>query len=128
MTSAELKYLIAISELYDGTEGIKLTAVAAKMNVTKVSVYRAAERLEKNGYIRRNEKNKIVLSQYGCEQLERYNILIQWISGHLREKCKVSPEIAYHDAIGAACAFSEESRSSIAAFVKSQALQGEDKR
>lgn len=120
MTSAELRYLIAIDELYDGTAGIRLTAVAAKMNVTKVSVYRAAERLEKNGYICRDEKNKIVINEYGCEQLEKFNILIKWISGHLQEKCGVSREIAYNDAIGAACEFSEESRNAIAAFVHSQ--------
>ena len=120
MTSAELKYLIAISELYDGTAGIKLTAIAAKMNVSKVSVYRAVERLEKNGYIRRDEKKQITMSEYGYDQLEKFNILIQWISGHLREKCKVSADIAYRDAIGAACEFSEESRNSIAAFAASQ--------
>ena len=126
MTSAELKYLIAIDALYDGTAGIKLTAIAAKMNVTKVSVYRAAERLEKNGYIRRDERNKVVINEYGYEQLEKYNILIQWISNHLREKCGVSADIAYNDAIGAACEFSEESRNSIAAFVRSQQMRKEN--
>lgn len=120
MTSAELKYLIAIDALYDGTAGVKLTAIAAKMNVTKVSVYRAVERLERNGYIRRDEKNKIVINDYGYEQLAKYNILIGWISNHLRQKCGVSAEIAYNDAIGAACEFSEESRNAIAAFVWSQ--------
>lgn len=116
MTSAELKYLMAIDELYDGTAGIKLTAIAAKMNVSKVSVYRAAERLEKNGYIRRDEKNKVVINDCGYEQLEKYNILIRWISGHLMEKCGVPAEVAINDAIGAACEFSEESRNAIAAF------------
>ncbi len=43
MTAAELKYLLAINELCDGTTGIKLTAIAAKMDVTKVSVHRAVE-------------------------------------------------------------------------------------
>ena len=65
MTSAELKYLLAIEELYDGKIGIKLTTIAAKINVTKVSVYRAMERLEKNGYIRHDEKNKVVINTYG---------------------------------------------------------------
>ena len=116
MTSAELKYLIAIDQLYDATAGIKLTAIASKMNVSKVSVYRAAERLERNGYIRRDDRNKVIIAAYGYEQLEKYNILIQWISTHLREKCGVSAEIAYNDAIGAACEFSEESRNAIAAF------------
>ena len=41
MTSAELKYLIAINKLYDGTKGIKLTDVAAKTGVSKVSVFKA---------------------------------------------------------------------------------------
>ena len=120
MTSAELRYLIAIDQLYDGTAGIKLTAIAAKMNVSKVSVYRAAERLERNGYIRRDDRNKVVIAPFGYEQLEKYNILIQWISTHLREKCGVSPDIAYNDAIGAACEFSEASRNAIAAFACSR--------
>lgn len=119
MTPAELKYLMAIDDLYDGTAGIRLTAIAAKMNVSKVSVYRAAERLEKNGYIRRDEKNKVVINPFGYEQLEKYNILIRWISGHLMEKCGVSEAVARNDAIGAACEFSEESRNAIAAFADS---------
>lgn len=126
MTSAELKYLIAIDQLYDGTAGIKLTAIAAKMNVSKVSVYRAAERLERNGYIRRDERNKVVIAPFGYEQLEKYNILIRWISTHLREKCGVSADIAYNDAIGAACEFSEESRNAIAAFAQNRQGSKED--
>lgn len=126
MTSAELKYLMAIDALYDGVAGIKLTAIAAKMNVSKVSVYRAAERLEKNGYVRRDEKNKVVINPFGYEELEKYNILIQWISGHLMEKCGVSADVAYNDAIGAACEISEESRNAIAAFVHSIHSSKED--
>lgn len=126
MTSAELKYLIAIDGLYDGTAGIKLTAIAAKMNVSKVSVYRAAERLERNGCIHRDEKNKVVIAPYGYEQLEKYNILIQWISTHLREKCGVSADIAYNDAIAAACEFSEASCNAIAAFARGRRENKED--
>ena len=126
MTSAELKYLIAIDGLYDGIAGIKLTAIAEKMNVSKVSVYRAAERLERNGCIRRDEKNKVVMAPFGYEQLEKYNILVQWISTHLREKCGVSADIAYNDAIGAACEFSEASRNAIAAFAQNRQGNKED--
>lgn len=118
MTSAELKYLMAIDELYDGTVGIKLIAIAAKMNVTKVSVYRAAERLEKNGYIKRDDKNKIVMTEVGYQQLEQYRMLIDWLGNHLQMKCGVSAEIAVNDAIGAACAFSDESRTALAEFIE----------
>ena len=58
MTSAELKYLIAIDELYNDNSGIKLTDIGSKLNVTKVSVYRAAERLslfQLAGDVLRNE-------------------------------------------------------------------------
>ena len=127
MTSAELKYLLAIDALYEGAAGVKLTAIAAKMNVSKVSVYRAAERLERNGYIRRDEKNKVVIDPYGYEQLEKYRILIRWISGHLMEKCGVPADTAYNDAIGAACEFSDESRNAIAAFAVRRKEEANDR-
>lgn len=120
MTSAELKYLTAINELYDGTVGIKLISIAAKMNVTKVSVYRAVERLENHGCIKRDEKNKVVMTKYGYEQLDKYNILIGWLNDHLQNNCKVSAEIAYSDAIGAVCAFSDETRHAMAEFITTQ--------
>ena len=127
MTSAELKYLLAIDALYEGAAGVKLTAIAAKMNVSKVSVYRAAERLERNGYIRRDEKNKVVIDPYGYEQLEKYRILIRWISGHLMEKCGVPADTAYNDAIGAASEFSDESRNAIAAFAVRRKEEANDR-
>ena len=114
MTAAELKYLLAINELYDGTTGIKLTAIAAKMDVTKVSVHRAVERLDKNGYTERDEKNKVIISEYGYEQLRLYRTLIRWISNHLQEKGNIPEEIAMQDAINAACSFSDISRAFIA--------------
>ena len=118
MTPAELKYLTAIKELYDGTVGIKLISIAAKINVTKVSVYRAVERLEKRGCIKRDEKNKVVMTEHGYEQLEKYNVLISWINNHLQKHCRVSDETAYNDAIGAVCAFSDETRLAIAEFIE----------
>ena len=120
MTSAELRYLIAISELYDGTTGIRLTAIAGKMGVTKVSVFKAAERLEQDGCIRRDARNKVVLTMRGYEQLEKYNVLIGWLSGHLERNCKVPAEVARHDAQGAVCAFSEESINALSEFIRKE--------
>jgi len=127
MTSAELKYLLAISELYDGTVGVKLTSIAAKMNVTKVSVYRAVERLEKSSYIARDDKNKVIISEYGYKQLRKYNILIGWFSNHLQQNCKVPADIAYMDAIGVACAMSEESLYNIAEYINTKNITGRGK-
>jgi len=113
MTSAEYKYLTAINELYDGTAGIRLTAIAEKMKVTKVSAYKAAERLENHGHIRRDEKSRIVLTDSGREQLNKYRELIDFLSGHLQTEFGISAETAVSDAIGAACSFSEESRTAL---------------
>ncbi len=124
MTTAELKYLLTISELYDGAAGVKLTSIATKMNVTKVSVSRAVERLEKNGYIGRDDKNKVVINECGYEQLEKYNILIGWFRNHLQQNCKVPVDIAYQDAIGVACAMSEESLSNIAEYINTKRIKG----
>ena len=117
MTAAELKYLTAINELYDGIIGIKLISIAAKMNVTKVSAYRAVERLENHGCVKRDEKNKVVMTEYGYEQLEKYNVLIGWLNNHLQKCCRVPAETAYNDAIGAVCAFSDVTRLAIAEFI-----------
>ena len=114
MTSADLKYLLAINELYDGTKGIKLVAIADIMNVTKVSVHSAVERLEKNGYTRRDDKNKVVLSEYGYEQLREYIAIMNWISEHLQKKGGIPKGIAVEDAIKAVCALSDVSRQVIA--------------
>lgn len=127
MTSAELRYLIAINELYDGTKGIKLTAIAERMGVTKVSVFRAAERLELDGCIQRDAKNKVVITKYGYEQLEKYNVLIGWLSGHLERNCKVPADIARHDATGAVCAFSVESIDALTDFIARERKKQHDR-
>ncbi len=117
MTVAELKYLLAINELYDGTVGVKLTAIASKMNVTKVSVHRAVERMDKNGYTKRDEKNKVIISEYGYEQLQLYYIIMQWISNHLREKGGIPEDIAIQDAINVVCSLSNVSHKVIADMI-----------
>ena len=70
MTAAELKYLIAISELYDGGAEVSLTAAAKKMQVTKASAHKSVMRLEQCGYIRHNEKNKILLRKADMKGLK----------------------------------------------------------
>ena len=121
MTSADFKYLIASKQIYDAREdksiGIKPTEIANSVNVSKASVTRAIERLEKGGYIKKNERNKIVITDYGFRQLAEYRIMIEWLCSHLQEHCQVPQEIAITDAICAACAMSDESRHGLAEFI-----------
>lgn len=127
MTAAELRYSIAINKLCDGENGVKLTEIAMNMGVTKVSVYRAVERLEKNGYLKRNEKNKVVMTEKGTQMLKEYMVIIDFIRDHLECHCGTPEEIAYQDALGAAAAFSDISRSKIVEVSKSDAYKNQEK-
>ena len=126
MTTAELRYLIATDELCDGTCGVKLTEIAEKVNVSKVSVYRAVERLEKNGYVERNEKNKVVLTEHGKKQLSDYTEIMAFVIAHLVSRCGTPEDIAYNDALGVVCALSDISRGSVANMLKSGKLECEN--
>ena len=114
MTIAELRYLIATNALYRDQGGVKLTSIADRVGVSKVSVYRAVERLEKSGYVKRDDKNKVVMTQDGRQVLEEYMVIVNFISSHLEKNCGTPKETAYQDALGAACALSDISRQGIA--------------
>lgn len=118
MTSSEYRYLLTINGLYNGAAGIRLTAIAAAMEVTKVSVFKAVEKLELEGLIARDAKNRVIMTQHGKDQLEKYNILIDWLSGHLEKNCRVPADTARRDAAGAVCAFSDESIAALTEFIK----------
>lgn len=120
MTLSEYRYLQTINGLYDGTVGIRLSAIAAAMDVTKVSVFKAVERLEHDSLIARDARNRVIMTQRGSDTLEKYNILIDWLSGHLEKNCRVSADVARCDAAGAICAFSDESISALTEFIKSE--------
>ena len=119
MTAAELRYLIAINDLCDGTVGVKLTEIAAKTGVTKVSVYRAVERLEKSEHVKRNEKNKVVMTEKGIHELSEYMVIVNFIRNQLEMHCGTPEEIAYQDALGAAAALSDISRRHIVSLTES---------
>ena len=86
MSSSELRYLIAASELAEQIESVKQTDVANKLRVSKVSTYNAMERLHDKGYIEKNER-KIVLTALGKEVLNEYMTIIRFISAHLSLHC-----------------------------------------
>lgn len=117
MTVSELKYLIAADEITVQEKGASIAAISKKMNVSKVSVYRGIERLVNKDYISRNNR-KIVFTEQGKSALAEYRIIIQFIFKHLEQHCKVAADIAYNDALGVACSFSDESRKHIVEFVE----------
>lgn len=118
MTVSELKYLIAAEEVANCEQFVSIVSISKKMNVSKVSVYRGIERLVGNEYILRENK-KIIFTEKGRLALAEYKMIIRFICNHLEVHCGVSREIAYNDALGVACSFSDESRKGIANFMKS---------
>ena len=118
MSSSELRYLIAASELAEQKEIVKQTDVANKLKVSKVSAYNAIERLREKGLIEKNER-KIVLTDRGREALSEYMTIIRFISAHLSLHCGTAKNQAYEDALNATCAFSDATRNGVANFINS---------
>ena len=69
MSSSELRYLIAASVLANQIDIVKQTDLANKLQVSKVSVYNAVEKLKEKGFIKKNER-KILLTKKGEEILD----------------------------------------------------------
>lgn len=62
MSSSELRYLIAASVLAKQINIVKQTDLANKLQLSKVSVYNAVEKLKEKGFIEKNER-KILLTK-----------------------------------------------------------------
>lgn len=118
MSSSELKYLIAANELSRTGAAVKQSDVANRLRVSKVSAYKAIERLKEKGFIERNER-KVVLTPEGERILGEYMTIIRFISAHLSLHCKTPSDRAYDDALNATCAFSDETRNGVANFIRS---------
>ena len=117
MTTSELKYLIAVNELNDSGNGTKMSAVAKKLNVSKVSVYRAVERLNQSGYIKQSGK-KIKLTEIGKAAIAEIMPVVDFIGEKITRHCKTPKEIAFDEAVVVASALGENSRNGVVAFVK----------
>ena len=78
MSSSELRYLIAASVLAKQINIVKQTDLANKLQVSKVSVYNAVEKLKEKGFIEKNER-KILLTKKGEEILDEYMVIIRFM-------------------------------------------------
>lgn len=81
MSSSELRYLIAASVLAKQINIVKQTDLANKLQVSKVSVYNAVEKLKEKGFIEKNER-KILVTKKGEEILDEYMVIIRFSIKH----------------------------------------------
>ncbi|MDE6551245.1 MAG: hypothetical protein K2M44_07105 [Clostridia bacterium] len=122
MTASELKYLLTANELSDNGSGAKMAAMAGRLKVSKVSVYRAVERLIVGGYIEQIGK-RIHLTQKGLNNVAEYLIVIEFICDKLLRHCNTPKDKAFNEALGVACALSEESRKQVIVCAQRQASE-----
>ena len=127
MTAADLRYLLAIDDVAP-KGGAALTAVAQKMSLSKVSVYRAATRLEKAGYLLRDERSRLLITPAGAAALQEYRIAAGWPACHLEHHCGVDHATALQDAIGAVCAMSDAGRHGLWAFIHAHVQKEKEER
>lgn len=118
MSSSELRYLIAASELAQTGAAVRQSDIANRLRVSKVSAYNAIERLKEKGFLEKNER-KVVLTPEGERILGEYLTIIRFISAHLSLHCGTQADRAYDDALSATCAFSDETRNGVANFIRS---------
>lgn len=116
MSSLELRYLIAAQELGKINSSVKQMAIASKLNVSKVSVYNAIERLKDKGYVIKDERN-VMLTPLGIKILNEYETIIRFIEGHLVIHCNTPKDIAHNDALEATCSFSDLTRENILKYI-----------
>lgn len=117
MSASELKYLIAVNALCGG-DGVKLTAIAEKAGVSKASVYKALERLSYIGYVIRDDKFGILLTESGRTALAEYTDCIRCMQSALERYCNVPRTLAYNDALKASCAISDAARRAVLSFLR----------
>lgn len=116
MSSSMLKYLIAAESLCNDENGVSLTALALKTGVSKVSAYRAVDRLETGGYLVRDDKKKIFLTRKGVESLRTYMREVYVLRDVFMKICKLSRNAAYHEALRAVGALSGKSLEALTDF------------
>ena len=122
MTASELRYLAAINDLDDQGKGARMAAMSQKLNVSKVSVYRAIERLIASGYVGQNGK-RVLLTDKGRKEVTDYLSVVEFIGEKLIKYCNTPKELAFDEAIGAACSLGGESRNGVLAYVKSKTAE-----
>ena len=110
MTISELKYLIAIADTGGFAGETNSSDVARNLDVTRVSVFRALGRLEKNGLAVKDEKKDVHLTEKGRQLLSEYMKIVQLLRMHLVNFGKLEESVAEGEAMKMACVMSDYAR------------------
>lgn len=120
MTAAELKYLIALDKLYDGIHGVKLVDVARELDVSKVSVHKAMEKLEETGHVARDPTGRVCVTELGNAAVREALVSVYYLADLLEHYCWMNARDAYCEAVNAVCAVSDTARKTVAKVLSEQ--------
>lgn len=112
MTYSEFRYLWNVREV-EKDNVARLKDITNVMTVTKVSVFRALERLEKGGYVQKNNDRKIFLTEKGRVFLEEYEQAIFFLKQKLLAYAGLEDCTAQEEAMRLVCVLSDKSRKMI---------------
>ena len=109
MTYSEFRYLWNVREV-EKDNVARLRDITNIMTVTKVSVFRALERLEKGGYVQKSKDRKICLTEKGRTFLEEYEQAIFFLKEKMLQFAGIKEGMAEEEAMRIVCVLSDESR------------------
>ena len=109
MTYSEFRYLWNVREV-EKDNASRLRDITNVMTVTKVSVFRALERLEKGGYVQKSKDRKIYLTEKGRGFLKEYEQAIFFLKEKMLQFAGIEEDTAEEEAMRLVCVLSDESR------------------
>ena len=112
MTYSEFRYLWNVREV-EKDNVARLRDITKIMTVTKVSVFRALERLEKSGYVQKSKDRKIYLTEKGRGFLKEYEQAIFFLKEKMLRFAGIEEDMAQEEAMRIVCVLSDESRGKI---------------
>lgn len=112
MTYSEFRCLWNVREV-EKDNVARLKDITNVMTVTKVSVFRALERLEKGGYVQKSKDRKIYLTEKGRGFLKEYEQAIFFLKEKMLQFAGIEEDTAEEEAMRIVCVLSDESRGKI---------------
>ena len=99
MTYSEFRYLWNVREM-EKDNVARLKDITNVMTVTKVSVFRALERLEKGGYVQKSKDRKIYLTEKGRGFLKEYEQAIFFLKEKMLQFAGIEEDTASDESRG----------------------------
>lgn len=118
MSASLIRYMLAANNIYDGKNGVTLTELAQKAGVTKVSAYRAVDRLLCEGMIERDEKKKIIPTKKGLEKLNGYLKDVYTLRDALEKICRIPRHMAFHQALETVAVLNDDCRRALSDYFR----------